>query len=347
MAVNYKNLVGIEFDGKYVKLVKTGKDGKITNYSFSEIPEGVLVAGKIESKQMLTESIKDARKKLGTSFNRCSLCITCPDVVIRHITIPVMDEANIPASISLELSGFLPVATERYSIDYIVREEVVVDNVKRYSLTVFAVPKDIVETYAACVKNAGLNLLYIDVMENAVEKLGRFLLDKSVTALKNYAYLYVDNQKASISIYSDTKLNMNKNIGNGAENIFKEISERTANPPEIARQILFSNNILGEGVSFEEERKVLEKYLSEVALETTRLIDYFKNRNKTEEIEVIYLAGSFSNLAGIIGCLEERIGTKVRLVSGFLDRFYAATPGRNNLADFTNAYAITLREEKK
>ena len=54
-----------------------------------------------------------------------------------------------------------------------------------------------------------------------------------------------------------------------------------------------------------------------------------------------------SNLIGIIGFLEERIGTKVRLVSGFMDKYFATAPNKDNVVDFTNAYAITLREEKK
>ncbi len=347
MAVNAKNLVGIEFDGRCVKMVKVNRDGKITNFAYEEIPEGVLVSGKVESKQILTETVKLARKKLGTSFNKCALSINCTDVVIRHLVIPLMPVENILRSISLELSGFLPTATDRYSIDYVNRGEIIVDGVRKYSLTVFVVPKDIIDSYTSCVKNAGFKIEFLDVMENAIEKFGKMLFTKQGNFSSEFTHLQIDYHKTCANIYSKSILNMNKNIGNGAYKVCADIAEHMSKPIELAYNAIYLEDILISEKTYPNESRILKKYLDETATECSRLLDYYRNRNKESDISVIYLSGAFSMIKGIDTFFEERLGTKVRLFSDFTDVFFVAKKDNALTMDFTGTYSITLREEGK
>lgn len=346
MTAIHKNLIGIDLDGKNAKLVKVGKDGSVTSFAFAEIPEGVIVSGKIESKQMLTETLKSAKKSLETSFNKCALCITCPDVVIRHIFIPIMDEAYIPNSIAMELSGFLPVSPDRYAIDYVITDRIVTEESKQYALTVFAVPNEIIESYASCIINAGFNLQYIDVMENAFEKLHNSFIARNLTTIKNFAFLHIDILKTSVSIYNNSKLLLNKNIGNGANKVCVEISEKTGKPPEAVKQIIYNNDILSNDDAYYKEKTIIEKYIGEVSVETSRFIDYYKSRNKQDPLEVIYLSGAFSHINDISAHIEESLGIPVKIISDYMDTFFINPPKKKTGVDYTNAIAVTIREEK-
>lgn len=345
MTIIQKNLVGIDIGAKNVKMVKVNNKGKITNYAYVDLPEKIIQNGRIESKQMLTETLKIARRKLGTSFKDCVLCIDNSDTVIRQITIPQMEEEYIRNNIALELGGFLPVSPDRYAIDYIVTGTLEENEKKLMQLLVFAVPSDIVQSYSACVKAAGFKLKYIDIMENAYEKLHKTLKRSRATSDENFACLYMDSNKTSFSVFGNGKFFINKVIDNGISKICQEISEKTNRPPEIVKNTIFNNDILNFGETFSVEKNVIEKNMKDIALDATRVIDYFRSRNKDAAVTTIYLSGGLSNLDGIQMYLQTLLGVPVVITSQYFDSVFKDIPKKNNGIDYTNAIAITLREE--
>lgn len=346
MAIIQKNLVGIDIGTKNIKMVKVNSKGRVTHYTYVDLPEKIIANGRIESKQMLVETLKIAKKKLGTNFSDCVLCVNCPDSVIRQITIPQMQEGFILKNIMLEISGFLPMSPDRYVIDYIVTDAIESDDKKLYQILVYAIPTDIIQSYAFCLKAAGFKLKYVDIMENAYEKLYKMLKYKGETSIENFACLYIDNSKASVSIYGNGKFFINKIIDSGVDKISEDIAEKTKKPVEIIKKMMFTNDVLTFGETFIIEKSMVENYSKEVSIEVTRVIDYFKSRNKTASLGVVYFSGGFSHVKGIQNYFEEAIGIPVIPASRYLDSMFNMLPSKNNGIDYTNAIAITLREEK-
>ena len=344
MGIVQRNLIGIEIGAKNVKMVKLNTKGKVTNYAFVDLPDNVIVNGRVESKQMLTETLKLARKKLDLSFKDCVMCLDNTDVIIRQITIPQMEEEYIRNNISLELSGFLPVSPDRYVIDYIITETIDTEP-KQYQLLVFAVPMDVVQAYAACIKGAGFNLRYVDIMENAYEKLHKMLRKNRATSENNFACLYIDNSRASVSVFGNGRFFINKTIDNGIIRICKEIGEKTSRPSETVRNLIFTNDVLGVGDTYTAEKTVIERNLKDISIDVMRVVDYFKSRNPDSSIGVIYLSGGFSHVSGVQTHLQNLLGLPVVNISSYLDKMFKDAPTKNNGVDYTNAIAVTLREE--
>jgi len=90
----------------------------------------------------------------------------------------------------------------------------------------------------------------------------------------------------------------------------------------------------------------MKDYIKEVAFEANRVIDYFKSQNKDLTINTIYFNGGFSQIKGVQAHFEEDMGIPVVLSSRFTDPMFVTLPPKNNGIDYTNAIAITLREEK-
>ncbi len=345
MGVIQKNLVGIDIGTKNIKMVKVNARGKVTHYSYVDLPEKIIVNGKIESKQMLIETLKLARKKLGTSFKHCVLCLNSPEVVIRQIVIPQMEESYIHKNILLELADFLPISPDRYVIDYFITDRIETEEKKQFQMLVFAIPTETVQAYASCIKAAGFALHYIDIMENAYEKLFRMLKSKSIIKEKNYACLYIDNSKASTSIYGNGKFFINKVIDNGISRICEEIAEKTNKTVELVKKAIYTNDVLTYGETFVIEKSVIENYAREISFEIMRVMDYFKSRYKSETIDAVYLSGGISHIMGIQAYFENILGVPVVNTSMYLDSMFKHIPKKNNGIDYTNAIAVTLREE--
>ncbi|MHB1454468.1 MAG: pilus assembly protein PilM [Saccharofermentanales bacterium] len=344
MGIVQKNLIGIEIGAKNVKMVKLNAKGKVTNFAYMDLPDNVILNGRVESRQMLTETLKLAKKKLDVSFKDCVLCLDNTDVIIRQITIPQMEEEYIRKNIALELSGFLPVSADRYVIDYIIADKIDTEP-KQYQLLVYAVPSDVVQVYATCIKAAGFTLRYVDIMENAYEKLHKMLRKTKDTGEKNFACLYIDNNKASISVFGNGRFFINKTIDNGIVKMCKEIAEKTSRSAEIVRNLIFTNDILTAGDAFTVERTVIERNLKDISIDVMRVVDYFKSRNPESTIGVVYLSGGFSHISGIQKYLQNLLGIPVIIVSDYLDTMFKEPPTKNNGVDYTNAIAVTLREE--
>jgi type IV pilus assembly protein PilM len=345
MGIIQKNLVGIDIGTKNIKMVRVNSRGKVTHYAYVDFPEKVITNGRIESKQMLIETLRLARKKLGTSYKHCVLCLNSPDIVIRQIIIPQMEEIYIRKNILLELADFLPISPDKYVIDYFITDRIETEEKKQFQVLVFAIPTETVQAYAFCIKQAGFSLHYVDIMENAYEKLFRMLKTKKLMNDNNFACLYVDNSKTSISIYGNGKFFINKVIDNGVNKICDEIGEKTKKTPDLVRKLIFNNDVLTYGETFVIEKSVIENSARDISFEIMRVMDYFKSRFKGAAIETVYLSGGVSHIAGMHEYFENILGVPVMNVSDFLDPMFRNVSKKNNGIDYTNAVAVTLREE--
>jgi type IV pilus assembly protein PilM len=347
MSVVQKKLVGIDIGTKNIKMVRVNRSGKITHHAYIDIPEGVIENGKIESREHLVTALRECRKKLKSSFKKCAICISSPDTVIRQIFLPVMDEESILPNIRMELSGFLPLQPDHYIIDYIITERIETDERRQFSITVFAIPAATVEIYLDCVKEAGFKVLYVDIMENAFEKLYKSLKVKQKVSSSNFACLYVDNSKSSVSIYGNNRLFINKVLDNGMGVICTVIAEKTGKPIEAVKRLLLTNDVMTYGETFVVEKSVVVHFIGEVASEVSRVIDYYKTRNRSDEIQTVFFSGGLSHVRGMKEYFETSLGIPVCNTYEITNSFFKTPPKNNTGIDYTNAIAITLREEIK
>lgn len=343
MTVVQKNLIGIDISAKNVKIVKVNSRGNITNYAYVDLPEKVILNGRVESKQMLTETLQIARRKLGSSFKQCALCIDSPDIVIRQVIMPQMEDDFIRKNIAMELSGFLPANPDRYLIDYTVSNTNEAE--KKQQLLTFAIPSDAVQDLSFCIKKAGFHLKYIDIMENAYEKLHKMLKTTHMTSQDNFACLYIDNAKSSISVFGNGKFFINKVLDTGVNKICQEISEKTGRPIDIVKNQIYINDFFGNDETFAVERNIVEKSIKDISLDVARVLDYFKSKNNGVAIGAVYASGGFFHLKGILPALQTVLGIPVLDVSSYFNPMFADIPKKDNGVDYTNAIAITLREE--
>ncbi len=345
MAIVQKKLIGIDIGVQSIKMVKMNRRGRVVRYAFVDLPEKVIVNGKIESRQMLVETLRLARKKLGSSFRHCALCLNSPEIIIRQILIPQMEEKYIEKNIMLELADFLPGSPEKYTMDFIITDRIETEEKKQFQILAFAIPTEVVKSYADCIKAAGLKLHYVDIMENAYEKLFRMLKNKGAANESHFACLFIDYSKASAGVYGNGKFFINKVIDNGTIRVCEEIAEKTGKPADLVKKLIFTNDILTYGETFVVEKSVIENYVRDLSFEIVRVMDYFKSRSKGASVGIAYLSGCLSHVTGIQSCLEGLLNVPVLCTSQFTDPMFKNIPKKNNGIDYTNAIAITLREE--
>ncbi len=183
-------------------------------------------------------------------------------------------------------------------------------------------------------------------MENAYEKLFKMLKARNLIKTSNFACVYIDNSRVSVSIYGNNRFFINKTIENAMSTICEDISVKTGKTPEMIRKQLFTNDILTYGEEFIVEKSVLENYIRDISGEISRVIEYYRSRNQENPIEAVYFSGGFTHIIGIQEYIGNILGMPTINTSRYLDSMFREVPKKNNGVDFTNAIAITLREEE-
>lgn len=345
MSIKQKKLVGIEIGTRNIKMVKLNSRGKVKKYTYVNLPEGTISAGEIKSQEMLVATLKQARKQLRSSSKKCALCISSPDIVIRYLFLPIMEEKYIMQNIRMELSGFLPENPENYTIDYIITERIEEEEKKQIKILIFAAPTRVLRAYNNAMKSAGFKVKYIDVMENSYEKLFKMLRSKGITKEKNFACVYIDYSRVSVSVYGGGRFFINKIIDNAMGMFCEDISDKTGTPIEIVRKQIFTEDILTSTEAFKVEKEVIENYIEELTTRINRVIKYYNSRNEDEPLEALYFTGGFTHIIGIQEYIGNLLGIPIINTARYLDLMFKKPPHKNNGIDYTNAIAITLREE--
>ena len=96
-------------------------------------------------------------------------------MIIRHVNLPKLPEKQLHQNVFLEMGSYLPVDSEKYTMDYKIVEEFVQDGNPMYRIMVATVNKNIIERFSYALRKAGFALKFLDANENVQEKFLRSL----------------------------------------------------------------------------------------------------------------------------------------------------------------------------
>ncbi len=106
MAIKQTSALSLDIGNSNLKIIQTSADGKIVRFAVHKMPEGCVDDLNIFSEDALARSLKNARKASKIPGGPCCLVLSGSDIIIRHFTLPVLDEKqlyNIPTSITLTI----------------------------------------------------------------------------------------------------------------------------------------------------------------------------------------------------------------------------------------------------
>ncbi len=348
MSFAQQNIVGIDIGTERIKMVKARKGAASLRAVSAIVPEGVIKQSKIESKELLTDAIKALKKSGHIRNSDCALCISSQDTIIRHFSLPRMNEKQIYQNVVDEISGYLPVNTDRFNIDYRIQEVIGAGDETKYKVMVVAVPREIVAGYIECLHKAGLNVKYVDVAENGYEKIMRYLHAKGSSAdVKNYSIIDLGATKTTVSVYKDDNFFVNHLINTGSNQLVQSICEKTALDRKAVEKLLSKPDIFDSTEKPDDISPFIKKYLDNTLQDARKVFDFYRNRNNQGSIGAAYLVGGLSLLTGVTGYISTQLGLPVDTLAkmtGFMFKDNTAQPGST---DFSGAIGVTFREVNK
>ena len=342
-----KPIIGIDIGSSHIKMVKMKKNNRIGKWVIGSIPTGVINQGRIEAADTLVETINKLRKANRFSGGRCALSISGNEVVVRELVLPVMGEDQIMENIKHEITNFLPLGHDEYSIDYKILDYIKLNESEPETIRIMvaAMPKRLVQSYVETLKRAKFKVAYIDVQSNIASKLSRWAMHSPGNReKKDIAIIDFGSHTTNITILKNGNYFMHKVINNGGEYITSIISDKLnvdfGQAEEIKNDYDFFNN--KDNIASQHIVNHFEYFV----LDIERVLEFFRNQNSHKNVDQIYIMGGGSLLKGLPTYLEKRLDIKVFPLSEVLEMFRSERNQVQYIAYLFNAIGATMREER-
>jgi type IV pilus assembly protein PilM len=317
-----KGIVGLDIGSYSIKAVelKAKKRGDQEQYSVAKIgyellPHDAIVEGTIIDSAAVVETIKLVFDENKISNKNVVISISGNSVIIKKISLPIMEKEELAESIIWEAKHNIPYPYEETNVDYAVLKRSRTTEERNLDILLVAAKKDKIANYSNAVNQARKNLQAIEVdvfaLQNALEL--------------NYPEVFLEKTVALI--------NMGANISNvviiekGAPQLFRDLS---------LGGYFFTENMRKElNISFEDAEKLLkgipaktvpaDQLATVLAMNIRDLLDemektfsfYEAGEKRERKVEQIFLCGGLGNVSNMVSSFEHKFRIKTEIFNPF------------------------------
>ncbi|AQR96895.1 type IV pilus assembly protein PilM [Clostridium saccharoperbutylacetonicum] len=323
----YKNSLTID---KYIKI---------------PTPKDAIVDGEIKKEVELHKKLSQVLKENGIK-TKDAICTTNSSLIInREIMIPKVEEEEMDTVVRYEIQQYLPINLEDYILQGTILEELEVDGVKKLNVRVIAYPEKVARGYYNLLLKLELKPYALDVNYNAVNKFINLIgITKEYENNTNEAVAFIDLGASTIdvNIYKNNQLDFTriiKDCGNEIDEMLRESNGLQSNEVE-----KFKNSNIDLSEEFEliniRTRAIVDEWIEKIE----KIIQFYKNRNKGNEINNIIIFGGSSKIKGMEKYMTDKLGIMTE-IKGISKIAFKSNDDGKPIDDYINAIGSVIRHE--
>lgn len=315
-----KPVVGLDIGSHGIKVVeldlrRKGKKGaySVTRIAYESLPHDAIVEGQIIDAAAVAEAIRTAFDKGKIANKDVAVSISGNSVIIKKISLPPMETAELAESIIWEAKHNIPYPYEETNVDYAILPPR--NGVTEMEILLVAVKKDKVAAYGNLISQARKNLVAIEV--------DAFALYNSLEI--NYPEEFAEKNVALVNLGSSITTVVI--CDHGAPRLFRDLPLGGAYFTENLRKDLNVGVEEAEDLLRGKASRSVEAFQvdSVLSMNTRGLIDevektfsfYQAEDKRDNRIEQILLGGGLANLRTITASFEQKFGVKTTLFDPF------------------------------
>lgn len=312
-----KKFVGLDIGSSSLKLAEIleTKTGYILNH-FSEIAleKGVIEDGILIDPDALTQKVKALFRGTGLQRNAVVTSLSGHATIVKKVTLPTMEEAELRELIHDEASKYLPfdnMDDVNYDFQILGQNEY---NPSQMEVVLVAAKKDVIESFTEAIENAGLTVMIMDVdtfsMETTYEANYDFDPTDTVVMVNIGASITnINVVKGSMSVFTrDFTL---------AGNSITEAVQSSQNLTFDAAEAMKIKGPEADEITRGAFRESLLSYADPICTEIERSVDYFRSTSGGDNVKKILLSGGVAAIPGIAADLTQRLGIETEILNPF------------------------------
>ena len=312
-----KTLLGLNIGSGYIKMVELKDSGSVhtlSNFGIAALPPDAIVDGAVMDTGAVVSTIINLANNLKIKQKKVCTSISGHSVIIKKITLPLVDENTIEATIHQEATQHIPYDISDVNLDFQILGPNQ-DNPENMDVVLVAVKKDTINDYLALIGEAGFTPVVVDVDTFALENAYEYNYEDNET--KIVALVDIGANLTCINILDNGVTCFSRNITSGSRMITEQLQKQFSlnyDQAELLKMGCPENSDLDMTMVLSTIKGATFSLINEII----KTIDFFHTSAVTEErIEKIVLSGGGAKIPDILDDIKDKSGIETELVNPF------------------------------
>ena len=310
MASNSKVLT-IDITNESITIVEVTPSNKkqstIHNAIIFETPEDAYEDGVIRDKERIAEAIKSQLSANGITNKNAIFVLTSTKIVNREVLVPFVKENKIKGIINANSSEYFPVNIEDYVVSHSVLETVTdEENNKQLTDLAVAAPQNMVRSYYDLAALAGLKVVALDYIGNAMLQLIKTQTTEAMTTM----VIQLGSESTVLNIVKGDTLLLQRTVPYGTNVVVNEVMDAKGVDATTAMTLLQNERLLT--VDFDDN--AITGAFRYLINNIGRVMDFFTSKNPDKPIDDVFLTGDGALIKGIDGLFKVQLNVSTRVM---------------------------------
>ncbi len=338
--------VGVDLGGFSVKILATmgGVGGTRTWLSEKPIPVSEKDRNTAAGRETVARVVADALAEAGLSLrglHGITLGVSGPDVILKQIQLPLMDESEVGSALRFEARKHLPFDIHNMVIDFQVLSRSVSE--KRMDLLLAAVPQERLDRMVAPFRMLGLEADIVDASPLALANALFTLVDPGK---ESHLMLDLGHSASHLLLYQRSQPFFARRLDFGGRTLTEAVARGTKVPFDEAEEWKVSAGSDRPGFRVDwnlpEMGFILDALRFQLLDEVRRSLAFYRTIGTLPESFSMWLSGGSARLPGLADRLQELLECPVRVFNPM--ELLSGTDGHPAVApQFAQAYGLSLR----
>ena len=311
-----KPVVGLDISSTSVKLLELSRSGdryRVESYTVKALPPNAVVEKNIADPVAVAEVVRSMVKQSKTKLKHAAVAVAGSAVITKMIDMPMdLNDDAMESQIAAEADQYIPFPLEEVALDFEV-QGISPRNPDQVEVLLAACRRENVEVRQQVFADSDLIAEKVDIeaycMERAFELIAEQLEDQEGQVV---AIIDIGATMTTLSVLVDGKTVYTREQLFGGRQLTEEIQRRYG----LSREEAGLAKKQG-GLPDDYEMEVLVPFKDAVVQQVTRSLQFFFSASQYNDVDYIILAGGVASLEGLVGLIEEKLGTQTVVANPF------------------------------
>jgi len=311
-----KPVIGLDISSTSVKLLELSRSGdryRVESYTVKALPPNAVVEKNIADPVAVAEIVRSMVKQSKTKLKHAAVAVAGSAVITKMIDMPMdLNDDAMESQIAAEADQYIPFPLEEVALDFEV-QGISPRNPDQVEVLLAACRRENVEVRQQVLADSDLIAEKVDIeaycMERAFELIAEQLEDQEGQVV---AIIDIGATMTTLSVLVDGKTVYTREQLFGGRQLTEEIQRRYG----LSREEAGLAKKQG-GLPDDYEMEVLTPFKDAVVQQVTRSLQFFFSASQFNDVDYIVLAGGVASLEGLVGLIEEKLGTQTVVANPF------------------------------
>lgn len=287
--------------------VSQKKQTNIHNVLIFETPEDAYEDGTIKDADRMASAIREQLSSRGITNKNAIFVLSSAKIVNREVVVPFVKPNKIRGIINANSSEYFPVNIEDYVVSHSVLETVVdAENNKQIRVLAVAAPTQMVKSYYELASLAGLNVVGVDYIGNAMLQLIKTQTSANATTM----VIQLGSESTVLNIVQGDNLLLQRTVPYGTNSVVNVIMDEKGVDATTAMTLLQNDRLITVDFDDNEATGAFRYLINNIG----RVMDYYASKNPEKPIDDVFLTGDGALIKGIDGLFKIQLNVNVRIM---------------------------------